>query len=228
MFALLLAVMLGPPTTDGRLAYQQHCASCHGSDMRGGERAPSIRGVGAADVDFMVTSGRMPAAVPWVEPDHHVAQLPQTEIAAIVAYVTSVQPGGPPIPLVLANGDARHGEKLFHENCMHCHGVDARGASIGDRQWAPPLDRAPVVQIAEAIRVGPSEMPKFDEHQLATNDVDDIVTYLSSKRATSGFTGFPLRSGNPVPDGVLGWIAAGFLVLMATVLSPIRRKERKP
>ena len=81
-----------------RCAYQQTCASCHGADLRGGVNAPSLRGVGAADVDFWVGTGRMPAAVPWIQVEHRGAQLPQETIDAIVAYVTSVQPGGEPIP----------------------------------------------------------------------------------------------------------------------------------
>jgi len=241
VLALLVSLLLAklPPVSQpvprapitsaaaGRTPYLQNCASCHGGDLRGGPNAPSLRGVGAADVDFMVGTGRMPAAVPWIEVGHRGAQLPQATIDAIVAYVTSVQPGGPPIPIVVTNGNAQHGRALFRENCMHCHGADAQGAAIGGRQWAPPLDRATVTQVAEAIRVGPGEMPVFGDVQLGQGDLNDIVTYLSERRAAAGFTGLPLDSGGPVPEGLLGWIAAGLLAVAAYAFSPgsLRKKQ---
>lgn len=241
MIAIMLAVAITnlPPVPQGRVrapitavragrtAYEQRCAACHGVDLRGGPNAPSIRGVGAADADFWMSTGRMPAAVPWVEAGHHVVSLPQSEIAAIVAYVVSVAPGGPPIPIVTANGDADRGRVLFQENCMHCHGVNAEGASIGGRSWAPPLDAAPVTQVAEAIRAGPGEMPMFGEQQLGQRDLTDIVTYLSDRRDAAHFTGLPLASGGPVPEGLLGWIAAGVLALAAYAFSPGTRRKKQ-
>lgn len=231
--AIVLAAALGalPPVPQptpvapvtaasaGRRAYIERCASCHGVDLRGGVDAPSIRGVGAADVDFMVGTGRMPAAVPWVEPAHHTPRLSQTEIDAIVAYVVSVAPGGPPIPIVAANGDAMHGHALYRENCMHCHGVDAGGAAVGNNEWAPPLDRATVTNVAEAVRVGPGEMPAFSDVQIDQRDLDDLVTFFSQRRAQSGSHGLPVSGGNPVPEGLLGWIAAGLLALAGYVFS---------
>ena len=56
-----------PPVTSavqGRAPYLQYCATCHGTDLRGGLNAPSLRGVAAADVDFMLSTGRMPAPEP--------------------------------------------------------------------------------------------------------------------------------------------------------------------
>jgi ubiquinol-cytochrome c reductase cytochrome c subunit len=215
----------GTSIVRGQIAYLQFCASCHGVDLRGGANAPSLRGVGAADVDFWLTTGRMPAAVPWIEIDDRGPQFSQQTIDSIVGYVTSVQPGGEAIPVVVTGGDAAHGRALFRENCMHCHGIDADGASIGGSQWAPSLDRAPVTQIAEAIRVGPSDMPPFGERQLSQSDVDDIVTYLSQERAQRGFHGLPVTSSGPVPEGLLGWIAVGILALFARVLSLDSGKE---
>jgi ubiquinol-cytochrome c reductase cytochrome c subunit len=223
MLPALLATILALAPPDGRAAYLQMCATCHGADLRGGPNAPGLRGVGAADVDFWVGTGRMPAAVPWIEVGHRGAQLPQATIDAIVAYVTAVQPGGGAIPIVTTGGDAAHGRTLFRENCMHCHGASAGGGAIGDRQWAPALDRATVTQVAEAIRIGPSEMPAFGTAQLSPNDVDDIATYLSNERAAGGPHGLPAASSGPVPEGLLGWIAAGALAVLAYAFSPPRK-----
>jgi ubiquinol-cytochrome c reductase cytochrome c subunit len=220
--ALLGAIMALTPV-NGRAAYLQQCAACHGVDLRGAPNAPNIRGVGAADVDFWVGTGRMPAAVPWIEVGHRGAQIPQATIDALVAYVVSVQPGGPPIPVVVTDGDATRGETLFRENCMHCHGVTGAGAAIGDRQWAPALQHATMTQVAEAIRVGPAEMPSFGEAQLTPSDVDDIATYLSQQRAAGGPHGLPESTSGPVPEGLLGWLAAGALSVLAYAFSPTRR-----
>ena len=227
MLSALLGAILALTPPDGQAAYVQQCASCHGTDLRGGLNAPSIRGVGAADVDFWVGTGRMPAAVPWIEVGHRGAQLPQATIDAITAYVVSVQPGGPPIPTVTTTGDPERGQTLFRDNCMHCHGASAGGAAIGGRDWAPSLDRATPTQIAEAMRVGPEEMPVFGERQLAPPDVDDIIAYLARQRANAAFTGLPGRSSGPVPEGLLGWLAAGALALLAYAFSPPESKRRR-
>jgi ubiquinol-cytochrome c reductase cytochrome c subunit len=221
MPALMLATVIAlgsPPPRDGQTAYRAECASCHGVDLRGGTNAPSIRGVGAADVDFWVGTGRMPAAVPWVQVGHRGPQLPQNEIDAIVDYVTSVQPGGENIPLVGTNGDAARGRALFRENCMHCHGVDAEGASIGGKSWAPSLDRASVTQVGEAVRIGPGNMPKFSTAQLSERDLNALVTYVAAHRAESQPV-LPMATSGSVPEGLLGWIAAGVMAAAAFAFS---------
>jgi ubiquinol-cytochrome c reductase cytochrome c subunit len=220
MPALMLAtiITMGSPSRDGQTAYRAECASCHGVDLRGGTNAPSIRGVGAADVDFWVGTGRMPAAVPWVQVGHRGPQLPQNEIDAIVDYVTSVQPGGENIPLVGTNGDAARGRALFRENCMHCHGVDAEGASIGGKSWAPSLDRASVTQVGEAVRIGPGNMPKFSTAQLSERDLNALVTYVAAHRAESQPV-LPMATSGSVPEGLLGWIAAGVMAAAAFAFS---------
>jgi ubiquinol-cytochrome c reductase cytochrome c subunit len=222
--AFLSAIIaLTPP--NGHAAYLQQCAACHGVDLRGGPDAPNIRGLGAADVDFWLGTGRMPAAVPWIEVGHRGAQLPQATIDAIVAYVVSVQPGGPPIPAVVTNGNATHGQTLFREDCMQCHGATVAGAAIGDRQWAPALDRATITQVAEAIRVGPGEMPPFGEAQLTTADVNDIATYISRGRAAAGPRGLPASIAGSVFATLVGWLAAGALAVLAYTFSPSRKKN---
>jgi ubiquinol-cytochrome c reductase cytochrome c subunit len=207
----------GAEMSAGRAAYEQNCATCHGADLRGGPNAPSLRGVGAADVDLMLETGRMPAAVPWIEVGHQGAHLSQPTIDAIVRFVTSAAPGGPAIPLVVA-GDAGRGQTLFQENCMHCHGSQGEGAAIGFLEWAPNLDRSTLTEIAEAIRVGPAEMPRFGKRQLSDTDVDDIAGYLSQRNAQSAPT-LPLTSSGPVPEGLLGWLGAGLMAFLAYAFS---------
>ena len=221
--AVLAASMPTGDAAAGKLAYQTRCASCHGEDLRGGVNAPSLRGAGAADLDFWMVTGRMPAAVPWVQVGHRGQQISSREIAAIEAYVTSVAPGGPPIPEV-ASGDPVRGRELFAENCEHCHGIAAVGASIGDRAWAPTLHPASITQVAEAIRVGPGNMPKFAPSQLDARELDDVAGYVLDLDRTAATPSFPLRGSGPVPEGLYGWLTVGALALCAYAFS----KPAKP
>ncbi len=214
----------------GKALYAQNCASCHGVDLRGGDAAPSLLHVGAADVDFWVSTGRMPAAVPWLQVGHRGLQsyITPADEARIVTYVASFSSGGPPIPVVTTDGDPERGRTLFAQNCEHCHGVDAGGAAIGGENWAPSLAHATVTQLAEAIRVGPGEMPQFGEHQIDSRDLDDIATYLSSQRGSTNFSGLPIAAGGAVPEGMYGWIAAALLSLFAFGYWSLDRSAKPP
>lgn len=222
--ALLADAALAPAAAAGKLAYQTRCASCHGEDLRGGVNAPSLRGVGAADLDFWMVTGRMPAAVPWLEVGHRGPQISPREIETIEAYVTAVAPGGPPIPPVATGGDLDRGRELFAQNCQHCHGVEGNGASIGDSAWAPALSAASITQVAEAIRVGPGNMPKFGPNQLDAPALGDLASYVSALDTDAATGTFPQRSSGPVPEGLYGWLAVGGLALFAYVFS----KRSKP
>ena len=204
------------PRGAGLGVYTSYCASCHGADLRGGPKGPSLRGAGAAGADFWVSTGRMPAAVPWLQVAHRGQQpyLTPEQQDLVVRYVASAAPG-PPIPRVIANGDPERGRALFQQNCMHCHGVDMRGGSIGRVDWAPSLDRATVTQVAEAIRIGPGQMPRFSAHQIDAAQLDDVATYLTSMRGSTHFVGFPIRAGGAVPEGLYGWLAAAALAFFA-------------
>jgi cbb3-type cytochrome c oxidase subunit III len=191
----------------GKIVYAVHCASCHGADLRGGPDAPSIRGVGAADVDWWVATGRMPAAIPWVQQPRRPLLLSLDEVQAVVAYVVSVAPGGPRIPNVQTNGNLQRGRQLFAENCEHCHGADAQGNSIGSDYVAPDLAFATPTQIGEAVRAGVGMMPKFGEHQISSSDLNDIATYVDwvrSRRQTPG--GIDLSSIGPFGEGAVAWL----------------------
>jgi ubiquinol-cytochrome c reductase cytochrome c subunit len=213
----------------GRTEYAVACASCHGADLRGGPNAPNLRGAGAADVDWWVETGRMPAAVPWVDTPRRPPQLDPDQIDAVVGYVTRVAPGGPAIPQVTTGGDLQHGRALFVENCEHCHGAFGTGATVGGREAAPSLEYPTVTQVGEAVRVGVGTMPKFGEGQISQRDLIDLVTYvdwLRGRRQTPG--GFDLGASGPVGEGAVAWIVAALGVTGCAWLlgTSIARKDR--
>lgn len=220
--SLLLATLTNVPASYGAQLYTSYCASCHGSQQWGSQYAPNLHGIGAAALDFYLQTGRMPAAVPWIEIKHRDErsgqQLDPGEINAIEAYLAPVVAGGPPIPALAANGDLEHGRRLYALNCMQCHGVQALGGSIGELDWAPDLRAAPITQVAEAIRVGPDQMPRFGPHQLSDVDLTDVASYVM--RMTSDPeppAEPPFRSTGPVPEGAVGYLV--IVVLIAFVFT---------
>jgi ubiquinol-cytochrome c reductase cytochrome c subunit len=200
----------------GKDLFETSCTTCHGSDASGTSDAPGLRGVGAAALDFYLSTGRMPLADPNAQPLRHAPAFPPEQIAAIVAYVRSLGPGGPDIPEVdAAAGDLPRGGQLFLQNCAACHGAAAVGDSIGGGQIAPPLGDATDVQIAEAIRVGPGAMPAFGERNLTAADVDAVARYLTWIRSNGGDGGAQLGRVGAVAEGLIALvIGLGSLVIV--------------
>jgi ubiquinol-cytochrome c reductase cytochrome c subunit len=216
---LLLAAMLGTPTSGADL-YATACASCHGAQAAGTAEGPSLHGAGMAALDFYLTTGRMPAAVPWVQVAHRDEragqQLPLAQIRMLEAYLAGTVAGGPPLPQVISGRDREHGHQLYASNCQQCHAVAGNGGSIGRSDWAPALHQATLNEVADAIRAGPGEMPRFGERQFTQADLDDVAGYVLALQATQpGRGGIPFHSTGPVPEGALGYVA--IVVLIAFV-----------
>lgn len=218
LLAAILATATPAPNAAGALAYAQHCATCHAADLGGGPDGPPIRGVGAAAVDFMLQTGRMPAAAPNIEIEDRKPQLSETTIAQIEAYIAAVAPGGPAIPQVVV-GDPTRGQTLYEQNCEHCHGVYAGGAPLGAAAWAPTLHDTSITQVAEAMRIGPDEMPPFSEQQLSDADVNDVAAYVFQLATDADTPQVPAATSGPVPEGLVGWLAIAALSALAFAFS---------
>ena len=220
IFALpvLLAAVLGTAPS-GADIYAAKCASCHGAQQWGSPDGPSLHRVGLADVDFYLSTGRMPAAAPWVQVAHRDEragqQLALAEIRVLEDYLAPVVAGGPPLPEVVSGNDLEHGHQLYEMNCQQCHAVGGDGGSIGRSDWAPALHQATIDQVADAIRAGPGEMPRFGERQLTQSDLDDVAGYVLAMQNAQPGSSIPSRSSGPVPEGALGYLA--IIVLMTFV-----------
>jgi ubiquinol-cytochrome c reductase cytochrome c subunit len=218
-FLSAFAVALGASaqTVDGARIYGERCSSCHGLSLHGTSDGPPLLGVGAGYVDFMLRTGRMPAAVPTGQPLHERALLDDTQIRAVVTYVVHAGGGSAALPVVRL-GNAVHGRTAFVNNCQACHGVSGRGASVGYAEVAPSLLQATPQEIAEAIRAGPGVMPRFGHDTIDDTTVDDVVAYvalLKQRDPRIGFGGFQIGEIGPVAEGFVGWaVGLGVLLLM--------------
>lgn len=80
----------------GNALWQENCARCHGANGLGvisdeAAAGPAIINVGAASVDFMIASGRMPAESQFDPLTRRSPAFDDTQRAALVAYVTQLQ-----------------------------------------------------------------------------------------------------------------------------------------
>ncbi len=213
-----IAADLASDAATGRALYLAHCQTCHGPDGQGTATAPTLVGVGAASADFELRTGRMPFAGPTgSQPVRKPPAFDDVSIQALVAYVASLGPG-PAIPSpVLDPAQISNGQRLFVENCAPCHGVTANGGAVGGGALAPPLDKATAVQVAEAMIIGPGQMPVFSG--IVDTDRNAIVSYVEYLRGAPNPGGFSIGGIGPVPEGYAAWILGlGLLVIIIVVI----------
>jgi ubiquinol-cytochrome c reductase cytochrome c subunit len=208
-----------PDVAAGRdLFVKFSCASCHGMSGEGGQRAPSLIGVGPASVDFQVGTGRMPL-------QHHSAEAPrkrpvmnEAQIHQLAKYIASLGPGGPAIPDVTGyqRADVAYGGALFRTNCAQCHNFVGAGGELTYGKYAPSLAESTPTQIYEAMVTGPENMPVFGDKTLTPDQKLAIVQYVASIRTQADPGGAGLGRIGPVSETVLGILAGlGLCVLSA-------------
>src|SRR5664279_3842622 len=108
--------------TEGSKLFQANCATCHGLNLEGTKQAPTLIGVGAASVQFQVSTGRMPAAASGPQEEEKTPQFTDQQALALALYVGSKAPG-PGIPdkqYLGGTGNAAKGAELFRINCAMC------------------------------------------------------------------------------------------------------------
>jgi ubiquinol-cytochrome c reductase cytochrome c subunit len=200
---------------EGRTLFIENCSTCHGVDAAGSSRAPNLQGLGAATIDFWVYTGRMPLADPSVQAAQKPRRFDRQQTLAIAAYVTSLAPGGPGIPTVNLNqANLSLGESLFSTNCAACHTITGAGDALANNVYAPALTGVASTQIAEAVRTGPGNMPRFGTGTLSNKDVASIVKYVLYLQHPSDRGGIALGHVGPVTEGFVGiLIGLGGLML---------------
>jgi quinol---cytochrome-c reductase cytochrome c subunit len=208
----------------GRELYLQSCASCHGPDPAGPSNYPTVPSLkevgGAAAVDWALRSGRMPwrsTVGPAVrgEPvfDH-------SETLALSLYIGDAV-GDRDIPTVdPSQGNVKQGRDLYSQSCAACHGMNGAGAAVGGQDVAPSLQGVDALTVAEAMKIGPGNMPVFGGGDFDAAAVNSIAAYVETlDENTDNPGGFPIGGKGPVPEGFVAWlIGLGLLVLFAKVI----------
>ncbi|MBO3745605.1 c-type cytochrome [Streptosporangiaceae bacterium NEAU-GS5] len=216
--------------SEGRNLFVAHCASCHGWNAEGTAKAPTLVGVGAAAVDFQVSSGRMPAAdagaqvprkplAPWVTP---------ATTAQLAAYIQSLG-GGPTVPskeqVNPAMGDAAKGGELFRANCIQCHNFVGAGGALTYGKYAPSLNEATDAQIYEAMVTGPQAMPVFNDATITPDEKRDMIAYITGVRSQVDPGGSGLGRIGPVTEGLVGWIVGLSLLILAAIWITAKKRQ---
>jgi ubiquinol-cytochrome c reductase cytochrome c subunit len=201
----------------GQPLFVDNCSSCHGLNAEGTNRGPNLVGLGAATVDFWVSTGRMPLAYPGAQAVRKPVLFSRTQQLAIVSYVTSLAAGGPGIPAVnTQSANESNGNDVFGLNCAGCHVITGVGDALANSAFAPSLYQASPTQIAEAIRTGPGNMPRFGPGTLSDQDVNDVVRYVTYLQHPANPGGAGLGHVGPVTEGFIAIVVGlGVLILAA-------------
>lgn len=211
----------------GEQLYGAHCALCHGAqgvglDQPGPSAGPPLVGVGAASVDFMLRTGRMPAFDARDRLERRPPAFDASEREALIAYITALgDEEGPPIPDIdgWEDEDLAAGLALFTSNCAACHGPTAAGIAVGQRDISSQLDVASPLEIAEAIRTGPGVMPVFSPEVMSDEEMKQVVAWTMDLRDRESPGGLQFGRSGPVTEGVIAWIVGfGLLGLVMYVL----------
>jgi ubiquinol-cytochrome c reductase cytochrome c subunit len=214
----------------GQQLFDNHCITCHGSNLQGVEgRGPSLIGVGSAAAYFQLSTGRMPLArqeaqavrkepIDEFDPDTPTGR---HNIDALDAFIQA-NGGGPQRPTLrgeaLSGSDPARGGELFRLNCASCHNFTGQGGALSSGKFAPPLARATEDQIYTAMLSGPQNMPHFSDRQLAPEEKRDIIAYIKSVARNQNSPGGDALGGiGPVAEGLIAWIV-GLAALIAVTL----------
>jgi ubiquinol-cytochrome c reductase cytochrome c subunit len=192
----------------GLQLYTQHCSSCHGANGEGGPQGPPLAGVGAAAVDFYISSGRMPLRVPVDQAPRGRSLFSDEQRAAIVKYVSEgFGKGGPEIPHVdIEKGNLVEGAELYANNCAMCHNSAGSGGALSGDYYAPHLYDSTSTEVAEAIRFGPGAMPIFGPNTFSEEQVDSLALYVKDLQTRDHSGGLPIGRLGPVAEGFIAWV----------------------
>ena len=213
----------------GQRLFLTGCASCHGQNGEGTAQGPDLRGVGAASSEIQLSTGRMPNTAPDRQSVTKRSPYTRDEIDDLVAYVASLG-RGPAIPDVHdPPGDLQEGGRLFLDNCAACHSAAGNGGALSVGRDAPTLHGATPVEVAEAIRTGPGNMPVFGPGTFTDQQVNSIVRYVEYLKDPEDPGGLSLGLVGPITEGLVAiLVGLGALMLITRWIEPRAMREEPP
>jgi ubiquinol-cytochrome c reductase cytochrome c subunit len=212
---------------EGKKLYLEGCSSCHGLGAQGTAYGPTLIGVGAASVDFQVSTGRMPMAAPGAQAPANHPIYNEEQIAAMSAYIASLAPG-PAIPTAeqyaYEDADIAEGGILFRINCAQCHQAAGGGGALTQGKYAPSLMQATPKEIYEAMLTGPQNMPIFNDETLPEEQKQEIIAYIVALQEAASPGGLSLGRIGPVAEGLFLWTAVAAAFVVAAVWIGIKAR----
>ncbi|WDZ84430.1 cytochrome c [Micromonospora cathayae] len=213
-----------PPLTgaaaEGKALFDVSCVSCHGRNAQGVEgRGPSLIGVGAASVEFQVSSGRMPMARQEAQAERKTPVFTDEQTRQLAQYIQELG-GGPQVPEgdLRADANVSTGGELFRINCSQCHAFGGGGGALSSGKYAPSLAPASDRQIYAAMLSGPQNMPVFGDNQITPEQKADIIAYIQETLKTDQDPGgFNLGRYGPSTEG-LAIFLVGIVALVFAAL----------
>jgi ubiquinol-cytochrome c reductase cytochrome c subunit len=231
VFAPGLSAKEAPELTDaaqqGKALFDTSCVTCHGTNAQGVEgRGPSLIGVGAASVEFQVSSGRMPMARQEAQAMRKPPKFNDDQTRQLAQYIQELG-GGPVVP----DGPLRptttdeeqyaealaHGGELYRINCSSCHTFGGGGGALSSGKFAPSLYPATDRQIWAAMLTGPQNMPVFGDNQLTPEEKQQIVAYVQNLGEDPNPGGWGIGRLGPVTEGMAIFLV-GMVALIFTTL----------
>jgi ubiquinol-cytochrome c reductase cytochrome c subunit len=135
---------------------------------------------------------------------------------ALVDYVVALADGGgPAIPAIHPDaGDLAKGGAIFRLQCAACHAWSGEGGALVHRD-APSTHPATALEIAEAVRAGPGNMPAFGRAALDDRQLQSLVRYVRYLDDPDDRGGFPLWHVGPLPEGAIAVVVGLGLLILA-------------
>ncbi|MEU9510133.1 cytochrome c [Micromonospora sp. NPDC048170] len=191
---------------EGKALFDVSCVTCHGRNAQGVEgRGPSLIGVGAASVEFQVSSGRMPMARQEAQAQRKPELFTDEETRQLAQFIQELG-GGPEVPggeNLQAGGNIAAGGELFRINCAQCHAFGGSGGALSSGKYAPGLRPATDRQIYAAMLSGPQNMPVFGDNQITPEQKADLIAYIQQTLKHDGDPGgFNLGRYGPSTEGL--------------------------
>jgi cytochrome c oxidase, cbb3-type, subunit III len=172
----------------GRVAFADNCAPCHGAGGGGARGYPNLNdddwlwGGKLAEIEKTVRHGARSG-----DKDDHEGNMPAfgrdgilkaNEISAVADFVRSLSA----LP-VEKDADLAFGKKVFADNCVLCHGPEGKGnrelggPNLTDKIWLYGSDKATIVQGLQNGRGG--VMPAW-QGRLSEPIIKALVVYVYS------------------------------------------------
>ncbi len=206
--------------------YAIQCGGCHGVDGRGGRTiaglvAPALRPdlnerLTIAYARMVMATGRMPpAGDPADNRIREVTLTPEQRRDILLFMTERFELEGdveePP------EGDVAEGLRVYAANCAACHGASGAGGVAGGGAWTPRVNDVTAQTLADAVRTGPFQMPRFDTEQITDAEIGDMAAFLADVEEHGGTLLFPGELNPVFASGFGAGLAAVILVMLAVI-----------